>query len=130
LQIEAGTNGWNYELLQGGVGVGNRSALYGALTGQFAQLSSLWQTYRLDGIMLEFTPSSFSGLGQAGPMASVVDAAGLTLPQPNAGDLLERFSRSRTLNVSLPEAKTVRSLNYHSWLVQTVPEPWLLTQDG
>jgi hypothetical protein len=39
LQIEAGTNGWNYELLQGGAGVGNRSALYGALTGQFAQLA-------------------------------------------------------------------------------------------
>jgi hypothetical protein len=80
--------------------------------------------------MLEFTPSNFAGSGQAGPMASVVDAAGLTLPQPTAGDVLERFSRSRTLNVSSADAKTVRSLNYHSWLVQTVAEPWLLTQNG
>lgn len=50
--------------------------------------------------MLEFTPSNFAGSGNAGPMASVVDAAGLTLPESGTGlvgDVLEKFSRSRTL---------------------------------
>jgi hypothetical protein len=26
--------------------------------------------------------------------------------------------------------KTTRMLSYHNWLVQTVAEPWLLTQNG
>jgi len=60
-------------------------------------------------------------------MASIVDAAGLVTPQANAAAVLERFSRSRTLNVTVAGAKTVRSLDYRSWLVQTVSEPWLLT---
>lgn len=69
--------------------------------------------------MVEFTPSNFAGSGQAAPMASVVDAAGLTAPVtgPVATDLIERYSRSRTLDVSNANAKTVRKLNYANWLV-------------
>jgi hypothetical protein len=36
LQIEAGTNGWNYLLTQGSVNAGNDTALYGQLSAQFA----------------------------------------------------------------------------------------------
>lgn len=92
----------------------------------------LWQTYRLDSVMLEFTPSNFAGLGQASPMASIVDAAGVIGPVVTgiAANTIGRFSRSRTLNVTGPYAKCVRSVNYRNWLLQTVPEPWLLTQNG
>jgi len=58
----------------------NESALYGQLSGQFNQLAQVWQTYRLDGVMLEFTPSTFAGLGQISPTSSIVDAAGLVAP--------------------------------------------------
>jgi len=80
--------------------------------------------------MLEFTPSNFAGEGQAAPMASIVDAAGLPLPVSPIDTALQlafRFSRSRTLQVALPNQKCMRQVNYHNWLVQTVPEPWLLT---
>jgi hypothetical protein len=83
--------------------------------------------------MLEFTPSSFAGEGQAAPMASIVDAAGLPLPVGPidiAEQLAFRFSRSRTLQDDLPYCKAMRQVNYHNWLVQTCPEPWLLTQNG
>jgi hypothetical protein len=66
-------------------------------------------------------------------MASIVDAAGLPLPVGPvdlAAQVALRFSRSRTLRVADAHAKSVRTVNYHNWLVQTVPEPWLLTQDG
>lgn len=83
--------------------------------------------------MLEFTPSNFAGEGQASPMASIVDAAGLVAPITGTGavgDILTRFSRSRTLQVATPYVKCTRNLDYKNWLVQTVPEPWLLTQNG
>lgn len=66
-------------------------------------------------------------------MASIVDAAGLALPVGStapAAEILERFSRSRTLQVTPPTSKCVRRVNYRNWLVQTVSEPWLLTQGG
>jgi len=60
--------------------VGNSSALYGQLTGQFDQLSTLWQTYRLDNVMMEWTPNTFSGTGFSSPTASIMDVGGETLP--------------------------------------------------
>lgn len=82
--------------------------------------------------MVEFTPSNFAGLGQASPMASIVDAAGLVAPIQSgiAANIVGSFSRSRTLNVCSPYHKCVRRVDYRNWLVQTVPEPWLLTQNG
>jgi len=59
----AGTAGWTLTLSQGTALVGNSEGLYGQLSSQFAELATVWQTYRLDGVMLEFTPSNFAGLG-------------------------------------------------------------------
>jgi hypothetical protein len=80
-------------------------------------------------VSLEFTPANFAGLGQAAPMASIVDAAGVVGPITTnvAANVIGRFSRSRTLNVAGPYHKCTRSVNYRNWLVQTVPEPWILT---
>ena len=61
--MECGTNGWNYELTQGSTTVGNGVGLYGQQTSQFAEVATIWQTFRVEGVMLEFTPSSFAGLG-------------------------------------------------------------------
>jgi hypothetical protein len=66
-------------------------------------------------------------------MASIVDAAGLVEPitgTGTVGQILTRFSRSRTLEVCHPNSKVVRKVDYRNWLIQTVPEPWLLTQNG
>jgi hypothetical protein len=74
----------------------------------------------LDGVMLEFTPSGFQGLGQSSPMASIVDAAGLTAPVGSlapAAEILEKFSRSRTLQVAPATSKTVRRVDYRNWLI-------------
>lgn len=46
------------------------------------------------------------------------------------GDVITRFSRSRTLGVTTPYSKCTRKLDYHNWMVQTVAEPYLLTQGG
>lgn len=66
-------------------------------------------------------------------MASIVDAAGVALPisgsQP-IGEILSRFSRSRTLSVQSPYHACRRVVNYRNWLLQTCPEPWLLTRNG
>jgi len=110
--------------------VGNATGLYGELSDQFLQVAQSWQTFRNDGIMVEFTPSNFAGLGQASPMASIVDVAGEVVPSANVGDIITSYSRSRTLTVTSPYQKCVRKLNYHNWLVQTVPEPWLSTNGG
>ena len=69
--------------------------------------------------MLEFSPSNFAGEGQAAPMASIVDAAGLPTPVTSniATEVAERFSRSRTLQVAMPYHKCTRVVNYHNWLV-------------
>jgi len=70
--------------------------------------------------MLEFTPANFAGEGQAAPMASIVDAAGLPLPVTGpdlASTIAFRFSRSRTLQVALPMHKCTRQVSYHNWLV-------------
>lgn len=32
--------------------------LYGAATGQFAELADLWSTYRIDGVKARFNPTS------------------------------------------------------------------------
>lgn len=61
--MEAGTNGWSYILTQGSTFVSNNEGLYGQLSSQFAEVATVWQTYRLEGVMLEFTPSNFAGLG-------------------------------------------------------------------
>ena len=82
--------------------VGNQSALFGELTNQFAELSKVWQTYRLDHVIVEFTPSGFQGLGYNAPALSIVDAGGVPSPLSNATEILGQFSRSRTVNVTSP----------------------------
>lgn len=126
----AGVNGWNYTITQGTNIVGNDSALYGQLTGQFAQLQTLWQTYRVDDVMLEFTPNTFSGSGYNSPIASIVDVGGPSLPYSTILELLTTYSRSRTLRVTDGLKPATRKLDYRNWLIQTCPQPWLITDDG
>lgn len=48
----------------------------------------MWQTFRLDDVMLEFTPSGFQGLGYNTGTLSIVDAGGVTAPQTTAIEVL------------------------------------------
>lgn len=113
----AGVNGWNYTITQGANIVGNSEALYGQFSGQFAQLQTLWQTYRVDDAMLEFTPNTFSGSGFCSPIASIVDVGGQSLPNATIVELITTYSRSRTLRVTDGLKPATRKIDYRNWLV-------------
>lgn len=54
VEVFAGVNGWGYSLNQGNANIGTQDFLYGDSTGQFSELATLWSTYRLDSLMVEW----------------------------------------------------------------------------
>jgi len=67
--------------------------------------------------MMEWTPNTFSGTGFSSPTTSIVDVGGETLPSSTVVEIIERYSRSRTLRVCRGDVAHVRDVNYRNWLL-------------
>lgn len=59
----------------------NEAGAYGEGTAQFAELSNLWLTYRLDKVTVELTPNN-PGAGNQSGVFVVRDSGGAPVPFP------------------------------------------------
>jgi hypothetical protein len=74
-----GPNRWYWSVVQQGTVVQEQNGAYGEFTGQFAELSLLWATYRLDSVKLTFVPNN-TGAGSQSSVVSAIPTAGETIP--------------------------------------------------
>jgi hypothetical protein len=71
---------------------------------------------------------NMTGNGITGPTVTAVDPAGSVGPiLENAVEVLNAYSRLRSVAITKPYEPCHRNLNYSNWLVQTVAEPYLPT---
>jgi hypothetical protein len=69
-----------------------------------------------------------TGIGITSPTITAIDPAGSIGPiLSGVADVIQAFSRLRSVSIVRPYKSCGRQLNYSNWLVQTVAEPWLPT---
>lgn len=100
VEVFAGLNLWGYVVKQGGNILQTASYPYGELANQFNELATLWSTYRIDNISIEWKPSQ-TGAGYHSPIASCIDPAGAvaSLSVSSYQDLVTTFSRLRSMRL-------------------------------
>lgn len=100
VELFAGVNQWGYLLKQSGVIIGSSNYPYGELGQQFSELSQLWSTYRIDGLVVQWMPAN-TGAGFHSPIATCLDPAGDTasLAASSFNDLIVTFSRLRSFKL-------------------------------
>jgi len=125
VQFCAGVNGWSFTLRQSGNTSPLESGAYGERPGQFAQLSELWLTYRLDKITLELVPNN-PGAGNQSGVFAVRDTGGRQIPYDfNLGESPITFY-SRLKDVKLcPNTRTCRmAQDYRGVMTQVTDKPY------
>lgn len=128
-QAGCGPDGWYYTVTQGNTSdpIIQVAEGYGATTGQFDDLASLWSTFVINWTEMTYYPN-MTGQGITGPTISTVDPAGSIGPIfASAGQIIQAYSRLRSVSICKPYDKCTRRLDYRNWLVQTVAEPYLPT---
>jgi len=113
VQFVAGVNGWVYQVTQAGTVVGGAAAAYGESTQQFAELSDLWLTYRINRVSCELTPNN-PGAGNQSGVFVVRDTGSDQVPYPiSASDsIVNRYSTLKDVNLVAPCRKASMSQNY------------------
>jgi len=96
--IVVDANGWRVRIVDATTlnPISSAGANHGALTGQFSDLSGLWESYRVNSIYAKFTPTALQALGCVTATISIVD----TVAGPGANDFpgsIANFSRSKTM---------------------------------
>lgn len=131
IEVFAGVNEWGYVLKQGSTIIGSSNYPYGELARQFSELAQLWSTYRIDGLMIDWSPAQ-TGAGFHSPIATCLDPAGsiASVGAANFDDLILTFSRLRSMKLhSSLSKKAVMNVNYRNWIMQTCPQAFLQTVD-
>jgi len=115
----AGVNEWGYVLKQGANIIGSSNYPYGELGQQFPELAALWSTYRVDGLMVDWSPAQ-TGAGFHSPIATCLDPAGsiASVSSSNFDDLILTFSRLRSFRLHTSLAtKAVMRVDYRNWIM-------------
>lgn len=58
IEFAASVNRFSWVAYQGGSPIAGEESEYGAIGGQFAELTTLWATYRLNAVRVEFIPNN------------------------------------------------------------------------
>jgi len=118
VQFVAGVNGWVYSVTQGGTTVGGAAAAYGESTQQFADLSDLWLTYRVNRVSCELTPNNPGAGNQSGVF--VVRDTGSTqvpYPVPATDSIINRYSTLKDVRLVAPAKKASMTMDYQGLLM-------------
>jgi hypothetical protein len=96
--LAASVNRFSWVAYQGGSAIAGVESEYGAIGGQFAELTTLWQTYRLNAVRVEFIPNN-TGSGSQSATLHAVDPAGdyrpLVVQSGDITDSITGYSRLR-----------------------------------
>jgi hypothetical protein len=110
------------------------SASYGENAGQFAELSELWLTYRLDRVTCEFVPNN-PGAGNQSAVVCVRDVGGEPVPYAfnttgQTQDPILFYSRLKDARL-YPNNKNVKmTMDYKGLMMQVNEKPYLQTVDA